>query len=137
MKTENQIRHKLKQVLFRHLQKKIRAIFRPSGCTYNKPGKFCEQTVGMCNYPNRGKHLIVCDSEVDGCIQQVSECSWFKASRSKEDIKTQFKELAGDPAKRGQMAFEYPDAAALMWVLDDIGDLDGYLDFEDSLQDVK
>lgn len=131
MKSEGQTRHKLKQVLFRHLQKKIRAVFRPAGCIHNKPGTFHEQTLGMCHYSNRGKHLIVCDSDVEGCVQAAAECSWFKPRQTKEDVKAAFKELAGDPSRRGQLAYEYPDVAALMWVLGDIGDLDEYLDLED------
>jgi len=131
VKSKGQTQHKLKQILFRHLQKKIRAIFRPSGCIHNKPGTFREQTMGMCHYSNRGKHLIVCDSEVDGCIQAAVNCSWFKPKMSKEEVKATFKELAGDPSRRGHLAYEYPDAAALMWVLGDIGDLDEYLDLED------
>jgi len=132
MKSESQIRHKLKQVLYRHLQKKIRGLFRPSGCIYNVSGMFQEQTVGMCNYGNRGKHIIVCDSRVEGCNQQAVDCSWFKPAQSKEDVKASFKELAGDLSKRGQLAFEYPDVAALMWVLEDIGDLDECLNFDGS-----
>jgi len=131
MKTEGKTRHKLKQVLYRHLQKRIKAIYKPSGCIHNKPGIFHEQTLGMCQYSNRGKHLVVCDSDVEGCKQVTSNCSWFKPKQSKEDVKTAFKELAGDPARRGQLAYEYPDVAALMWVLGDIGDLDEYLGLED------
>jgi len=130
LKTEGKIWHKLKQDLFRHLQKKIRAIYRPSGCIHNTHGKSRGQ-INTCNYPNRGKHLIVCDANVDGCIQVASNCSWFKPVQSKEDVKAVFKELAGDPKCRGQLAFEYPDVAALMWVLGDIVNLDKYLDLED------
>jgi len=131
MKGEGKVRHKLKQVLFRHLQKRIRALYRPSGCIHNKPGVFHEQALGMCQYSNRGKHQIVCDADVEDCIQHAAKCSWFKPVQSKEEVKAAFKELASDPNKRGQLAFEYPDVAALMWVLEDIGDLDEYLDLED------
>ena len=131
MKNEGQTRHKLKQVLFRHLQKKIRAVFRPAGCIHNKPGTFHEQTLGMCQYSNRGKHLVVCDADVEGCVQVASDCSWFKPKQSKEEVKATFKEMVRNPNLRGQLAKGYADVAALMWVLEDIVDLDEYLDFED------
>ena len=130
MKTQGKIRYKLKQVLYRHLQKRIRAVYKPAGCIHNKPGVFHEQTLGMCQYSNRGTHLVVCDSDVEGCNQIASKCSWFKPKQSKEEVKAIFKELASNPDRLGQLAGEYPDVAALLWVLGDIGDLDEYLDLE-------
>lgn len=123
MRTEGQIRQKLKQVLYRSLQKAIRGIFRPDECKYNKKGNFQGRPVGVCKHKNCGMHQIICDYDpIYGNSQQVSECPWFEAKKSKEVLKAEFKELIKSTDDRGKLALNYPDAAALLWVL---GEVDG------------
>ncbi len=132
VRNPGQIRQQLKQVLFRHLQKLLRANFRqaPESCRHNHVQSIMGTgvTVGVCRWDQqlkgkddtrrspRGK---LCDSRVFGCTNMAGACSWWEALRTKEEIRNDFKLLiaSGD---RGKIASLYPDVAALMWVLDGI-----------------
>lgn len=121
--TPGQVRQKLKQVLYRHLQRKLRNNFKklPESCKHNRKESLGKtgQYVGVCRHPNRdeGPRGRVCDSRVFGCDTVARMCSWWAPLRHKDDIKTEFRDFLRN-SSRGQIAAEYPDAAALMWVLD-------------------
>lgn len=59
----------------------------------------------------------VCDVEVEGGFEQARQCPLWEAQFSKEDLKAKFEEFLAQG--RGAVATLYPDAAALMWVLED------------------
>jgi len=126
-RSPSQIRQQLKQVLFRHLQREIRDNFResPEACYYNHLTGIggSSEKIGICRYEGsikenspRGK---VCDTRVAGCINQARACKCRQPFRTKEEVKTAFRELMSSN-DRGKIASQYPDVAALMWVLDGV-----------------
>lgn len=128
MRSPSQIRHKLKQAMFRHLQRELQDNFKatPEGCFHNHftPIGGSPERVGICRFDGttpegatspRGK---VCDTRVAGCMMQARSCKCWKAIRTKDDIKTDFRNLMA--SDRGLIAARYPDVAALMWVLDGV-----------------
>jgi len=118
MKSEGQVRHQLKQVLFRHLQKRMRLNFRvrPHTCFHNQklvlsPG----HEVGICHRPKHNGQ--VCDVNwLDG-LKQAKECGEWEPLKGKEAVRAEFRDLI-ESGQQGSIAVEYPDVAALLWVLD-------------------
>lgn len=126
LRSPGQIRHQLKQVMFRHLQKELRDNFKdtPEACVYNHLTTIGSERVGICRcdavpvegLPSpRGK---VCDARVAGCIMQARGCKHRRPYRTKEEVKSDFRALMA--SDRGAIAARYPDVAALMWVLDGV-----------------
>jgi len=119
MKTEVQIRRKLKQSAFRHLKKRLEANFRrlPERCRYNFPTTYPNGRTGVrvCCAPLLSLKGVVCDSEMDPNV--ANDCGSWGPLRKKEAIREEFVALLrGD---RDQIAAQgMPDVAALMWVLD-------------------
>jgi len=137
MKEEAAIRQKLKQVLLRHLQKRLREVFRrrPRTCLHNhsfdlgRPG----DEVGMCFFILNGKPRgIPCDERIEGHgVEQAKRCPYWEPRRGKEDVRAEFRSTL-ESGNLGVIAAEFPDTAALMWVLEegpDIGEI------EDALED--
>jgi len=124
MRPEGQIRQQLKQVTFRHLQKRLRENFRqrPDNCAFNQGSLIEGQTRNACGFIEAEglPRLIVCDSRSPGCAEMARKCPLWQPRHTKEDIKQDFLHLIqGD---RGLLAAQYPDIAALMWVLDSAGE---------------
>lgn len=123
MRDESAIRHKFKQVCFRHLKKILRANFRkqPHTCKFNRMtpvGGDPTHQVGYCNHPDAvGK--VLCDTRVDGCLESAQVCRRWIARQEKERIKRAFYDLV-ESKDRGRIASEYPDIAALLWVMDEV-----------------
>jgi len=121
MKSEAAIRHKLQQVLFRHLKQLIEANFQklPQTCGFNGQPKTI-RVPRMClfgaNLPATWQGRV-CDENVDGGVEQARDCPYWKALRTKEAIKAEFKTLVSK--NRAAVAARYPDAAALLWVLEE------------------
>jgi len=114
MRTEGQVRQQLKQVLFRHLQKKLKSAFKhvPESCIHNETmGK-----IGFCGLQSVGqRYFIVCDSTVVGCLDKAKGCPFWKSRGTKTELKAEFRALVeGD---KGRLAIEHPDVAALLWVI--------------------
>ena len=133
MKSEGAVRQKLRQVLFRHMKQLIEANFQklPQTCAFNGHPKtirlprMCLHGAGL---PStwQGK---VCDADVGDGVGQARECPYWKALRTKEDIKAQFKALVSK--NRAAVATRYPDAAALLWVLEEEVAPDDFDPFEE------
>jgi len=120
MKSEGAIRHKLKQVRFRHLKKHVERELKPhpDNCTHNRPLK---QPVGgvlrICVHPDQEGGQRLCDEEWEG-EEKAKLCRLFTCCSTKDEVKETFKEeLAG--MSFAQIAYIYPDMAALMWTLDE------------------
>lgn len=121
MKSEAAIRHKLRQVLYRHLKQLLAANFQqlPQTCAFNgqprtiRLPRMCLHGAGL-PATWQGK---VCDAEIDGGLSQAKNCPYWKPLRTKEEIKTEFKTLVSK--NRAAVAARYPDAAALLWVLEE------------------
>jgi hypothetical protein len=122
VKTEGQVRQQFKQVAFRHRKKLVRrAISRlPSNCRHNReldiggvpPVGFCSLLIEDAD-TFQG---VLCDGRHDP--ELVKTCPSFKPGATAEEIKEGFRSLVENP-ERGVLALEYPDLAALLWVLDD------------------
>ncbi len=119
MKKEGSIKHKLKQVKFRKLEKAVRNSLSKKPCN-------CQHS-GLVRGPSGDELFYVCLLDSDKpklwegtiCDQSVPpNCPFFKAEKTKEDIEQEIEELlnSGD---MGKIASLYPDIAALLWVLDE------------------
>lgn len=126
MRTEADIRQKLKQVQYRHLKKLLQANFkqRPCNCVYNEVhlplNSLHGKPVGLCMYSAEAPddwQGVICDEDFGG-IQQARECGLFQPHKTKLEIRTEFHNLM-TTADIGEVAAQYPDIAAMMWVLDE------------------
>jgi hypothetical protein len=120
MQSRTQVRHKLKQVAYRHLQRKLRDNFRrvPATCKHNKAVPLGHDEVHLCGYVVDGApRNVVCDSRVFGCDATARSCPFWSPILSREEIKAGFEALL--ESDRGTIATQYPDIAALMWVTSD------------------
>lgn len=120
MRSESQIKQKLKQVSYRHLQKRLRANFKQVAkrCCHNTPLLLDEDKgawLGMCGILEGGLSRGVCDATVDG-NQRARDCPLWEPLQTKAQVKQTFNDLM--ESGRGEVALEFPDVAALMWVLD-------------------
>jgi len=121
MRQESAARQQLKQVTFRHLKKLFRENFKrePSRCRYNGFVKGLTYQIGVCLYDAdepRDWAGMICDKH-EGGIDIAKNCDWFEGKSSKEDVRAQFHEFLQN-SDLPEIAQEYPDIAALMWVLE-------------------
>jgi len=123
MKTHGAIRHKLKQVKTRLLQKAIRTTLskKPCNCKHSGlvRGTASEPLFYVClldsDKPKEWEGTI-CDPSVP------NNCPFFKPSKTKEEIENDFEQEFQKLIESGDMgaiATKYPDVAALLWVLAD------------------
>jgi hypothetical protein len=150
MKSESKVKQKLKQVLFRHLKKRLTAALKaaPETCLYNRaphgvenklirkgwtrklpnghlegePDLWAGRDVTLTDVPRICIHVEqaghVCDRSHENSID-FAGCPFFTPAKSKETTKREFVELA--KGRRDLVAEYMPDAAALMWVLEQEG----------------
>ena len=145
LKTPGAIKHKLNQVRFRHLKKRIEAELRkiPGNCRYNAvippPGfptgglidgmelsvpvsvpEPNASDLGICLYgagnPDTWKPTF-CDEHIDGGTR-ARGCPLFCARKPKEVVKDEFTRTL-EKMTLPEVAYHYPDMAALIWVLDE------------------
>ena len=121
MKTKGAVRHKLKQVRHRLLQKAVRNNLskKPCNCSHSGlvRGSASEPLFHVClldsNVPKEWEGTI-CDPSVP------NTCPFFRAEKTKESIETAFNKEFEDLISKndiGEVASKYPDVAALLWVL--------------------
>lgn len=119
MRSQGAIRQQLKQVIYRNLQRKLRKELKhtPENCMHNADldvvgvPRFCSYRQGSDDW-NR----VICDRNFDG-ERVASECPFFDTV-SAQDIKDEFGDLIRN-GPRSEIAAQYPDIAALLWVLDE------------------
>lgn len=118
MKTEGKIRHKLKQVKHRLVQKELRRSIskKPCNCIHSGliRGQASEALFYVClmdsDKPEEWEGMI-CDNSVP------NTCPFFKPKEvTKEQVKQKVNEIL-DSGDMGKIATHYPDVAALLWVL--------------------
>lgn len=125
MNSPGAIRHKLKQVIYRHLKRRLETDLaeRPENCVYNHTvmdpynqahDRF-PAPLHVCIHTDMEVRL--CDSRWGG-NEKAKNCPYFRASQDKDEVKDEFKEFMRT-APLPEIAAEYPDVAALMWVLGD------------------
>jgi hypothetical protein len=131
---ESAIKHKLRQVIFRHRKRFIADHLRrrPSNCSFNgqcrTPGRD-RKAVGVCLFqvrvpgepddPEKRWNNVICDENQAG-IDQAQGCPHFEARFEAGDLKQMFDTiigLDGTPVNAAQMSRDYPDIMALTWVL--------------------
>jgi len=130
MKRRGAIKHKLKQVIFRHRSKYVEEGLkrRPANCSYNAPIQVYDPSttnkavLRVCLYDvsNRRRwNNATCDESLGG-LEQCRKCPMFKARNEADDLKAEFATMLGIDGTEvdiGWIAKQYPDVAALMWVL--------------------
>lgn len=123
MKTQGQIKQKIKQVVFRHRKRFVQEGLsrKPENCQHHKTVRLPLHTgnravIGVCGL--EGKNLV-CDSTMAG-VAQAQDCESFCCKHSAQDLKENFDSrlgLNGEDIQIGAIARDYPDIAALMWVM--------------------
>ena len=125
MKSEGQVKQKLKQVIYRHRKSHVeRGMARlPENCRSNRRVSLPQHTgnrtsLGVC-YCEEIADQRVCDSTMAGDVQ-AQNCPYFEDLHTPEVLKDAFTRklgLDGTVVNIGVIAKEYPDVAALMWAL--------------------
>lgn len=119
MKSAGTVRHKLTQVRFRYLKKRLEMELQqaPGNCRFN--AELPDDGYSICVYGAESTDTWVasyCDVRIDQGARAQS-CSTFCHRRSKEQIKEEFgREL--NAMSLPEVAARWPDMAALIWVLD-------------------
>jgi hypothetical protein len=122
MKTEGQVRRKLQQVTYRHLQRAVRTALsrRPENCENNRRVKLpvLGSEVRFCTViEDVDGDFVPCD-ERHGGLEQAEKCSQFACASTKDSVRDDFTKFLRD-SDVATIAAEYPDLAALLWTLDD------------------
>ena len=124
MKSEGAIRHKIKQVRFRYLKRSIEDGLdrRPHNCRHNAMLDGAgEAAVRLClaQVDTQAPTVTVCDERHGGC-DRAAACPLFAPTHTKDDLKSNFyRDL--EAMSFPEIAYNYPDMAALLWVLADEG----------------
>jgi hypothetical protein len=119
MKTEGQVRHKLQQVIYRHLQRAIRTAVsrRPENCIHNGKVQLPRGELRFCQlYWDGDGSVSPCDESFNG-LDQCARCQEFKRGRTKEKVREEFAAFLKN-SDLAVIAAKYPDVTAMMWVLD-------------------
>ena len=122
MKTIGQIQHKIKQVRFRYLKKFLEKCLSKTStnCVYNRPSSFSENGVDnvcLCGFEMEERKWVgtPCDKRLD---KRAKDCTKFEFLHTKEELKDEFQTTL-DSLPIGAIASQFPDLAALLWVLDE------------------
>jgi len=115
MKDIGAIRQKLKQVLYRHRKKHIqdRLSVEPGNCKHNL------ELQGLPMGP-----VFICGGTCQGVVCDINHnnpsenCGFFEPAWEVDEIKVTFDQELSEKSV-AEVAREYPDAAALMWVLEE------------------
>lgn len=127
MRTEGAVQYKLKQVCYRHRKRLIEKNLRPlpSNCKFNGEPVYPEEVpeakrsslARICFYEGEVEWGgTVCDGEFGGSLL-AKRCPCFQAKQTSEEVKENFAKFLRT-ADIGDIAIEYPDIAALWWVLE-------------------
>lgn len=119
MRSEGQIRHKLQQVTYRHLQRAIRTALsrRPGNCAHNRLVGLPRGELRFCQlHEDEDGVYPSCDEAFNG-IDWCSRCSDFKRVATKESVREAFT-IFLKSSDVATIAVQYPDIAALLWALD-------------------
>lgn len=127
MKSEGKVRHQLAQVIFRHRKKMVAAGLAPTApnCAHNRHLALYGKVMGICGL-NEGTpswNRVACDQNL--CPEVARTCPFFTPARPPAELKVLFQQQLENllsQAQQGQpgyLAHQYPDVAALLWVLED------------------
>jgi hypothetical protein len=154
MKSESEIKGKLKEIKYRYVKKQIKQNRKhiPQNCFFNsdlKSDRSPDFVLGVCTHEETDEWVSfygkndhrVCDLNFEG-QSRCKECPFFKWKYEKDDIKegidTELLNLSA-----AKLAFNYPELMTLLWVLDDddsrtddpsiIKDYENPIDLQDDL----
>lgn len=134
MKTERNIKNKLRQVKFRHIKRILKSNFKqtPFNCSHNMELDLEDKEVVLhvCGV----QPAVVCDPEVRGCMEMARNCEFFEPLYDKDELKEKFYRFL-EEADYSQISAEFPDIAMLLWVLDLEEDRDNNLTLSSLLQE--
>ena len=123
MQTRGKVKQKLKQAAFRHRKRFVAEGLNrePRNCKWNDALKTPHGSeVRLCVYGQGSEdwNKVVCDPAFGGC-EQAEVCEFFECRRTAEELKDEFENFAGmkGQVEMGRLSREYPDLAALLWVL--------------------
>lgn len=126
MKRQGAIRHKLKQVKHRLLQKAIRNGLskKPSNCRHSGlvRGNANDSLFHVCLQDSHNPKEwdgVICDPSIP------NTCPFFTPHKTEEEIREGFNlefDALINEGDMGKIASKYPDVAALLWVLADSTD---------------
>ena len=121
MKTPGETRQKVKQVRYRHLKKRLEDRLQqvPENCLHNGEYPGCIYRACLYGLAENGWNGCVCDVRLDG-ETRAQNCSTYTPAVSKEDVREAFASFLQEAPLR-EIAYHYPDLAALLWVLDGDG----------------
>ena len=134
MKKTTEIKRKLKQVLYRHRKKYVEEGLkrRPANCKHNAIIEIGDASrtnrthLRICTWgagqtqDGEGWNNTTCDEGLGG-RKQCRECRFYECRNEADDLKAEFATILGIDGTEvdiGWIAKQYPDVAALMWVLD-------------------
>lgn len=124
MRTQRKVKYQLKQVIYRHLQKRLRVNFKKTavGCSHNRETPLGDGFVRLCGVMSAEgcPRNLPCDERLDQ-NQTARDCPLWEPLQTRGEVKAGFQEILG--SDRGVIASHFPDVAALMWVLDDDDDV--------------
>lgn len=115
MKDTSEIKEKIRQLKFEHLQRRIEKERTPApeNCVHNYKHETEDGSVRLCmlgtDNPNEWGGRV-CDSK-----QTAQECPFFEPRKSKEEVIEEFNEDIMDPEIVNN---EYRDISALRWALE-------------------
>lgn len=135
MRSESEIKGKLKEVKYRYLKKKIKQSRKhiPQNCIYNvevPSDRISDLVIGTCTHERTDEWIEVfgetanrvCDINFDGQAKCKS-CPFFAWKKDKNEIKESFdQELLNLSA--AELGLNYPELITLFWVLEDDADVD-------------
>lgn len=138
MRKESAIRQQLKQVKYRHLRRLLRDNFKrePRRCRFNGEVKGLTYQIGVCLYDAdvpRDWAGMICDKQ-EGGTEIAKNCEWFQAQADKKQVTDEFEDFLLN-SDLPEIAQDYSDIAALMWVLEltgsDLLEEDGVVEEEE------
>jgi len=121
MKRPGEVRQKLKQVVFRHTQRILKEALRasPTTCKFNLALRNkAKLEVQICDCKEADTLGMVCD---ESFVDLSPECEYREPIETKEEIKKRISALVKE-SSLGEVAQEFPDVAALLWVLSEEAD---------------
>lgn len=121
MRDEKHVRKKLLELKQKHLRRKLHKHLQPlpENCKHNQTHvgtnkeEDGQEEVGLCMLGH--ENIEEWPGNICEAPEKAEKCPFFNPKRSKEELIEEFKEEMKDPEV---LAYEYPDIAALQWVLE-------------------
>ena len=133
----SKIKQKLKQIKFRHLKKYLSENLKEDSrnCVHNESVESDEKgIVCVCGYEGSRYYSQICDSFYNNELAET--CGLFCPKKDKDVLKKEFLSFMAE-SSRGQIAKEFPDVTALLWVLDLFNDGGEDTDLEEHYDDIE